>query len=69
MSSGEFILNLSCGDVFFETCTVTRIVKRFIDTNCRVLVTSRIQYNETYKYQCLLPHYTERNIIAKLDNN
>ena len=69
ISSGDYIFNLSCGDVFFETCTVRKIYKRFTESKCKVLVTSRILYENKYKYKYLLPHYDERRIIKQLDNN
>lgn len=68
-SSGKYIVNLSCGDVFFETNTVSRIVERFVKTGCNVLVTSRILYQDNYKYKYMLPHYSERHIIKRLDDN
>lgn len=68
-SCGSYILNLSCGDVFFAVDVVSKIVDRFLTTNCRVLVTSRLFYSDNYKPICFLPHYSERNIISKFDSN
>ena len=68
-SSGKYIVNLSCGDVFFETDTVSKITQRFMKTDCRVLVTSRVLYRDKYNYIYMLPHYTERRIIKRFDDN
>ena len=67
-SKGKFIINLSCGDVFFENDVVSRICKRFADTRCDVLVTSRMVYSGDFQPLYLLPHYEERKIIEKFDS-
>ena len=60
---GEYIINLSCGDAFFDDYVIDRIVCRFETTPCDVLVTTRILYRNDFEPICLLPHYDERNII------
>lgn len=67
-SKGKYIINLSCGDVFFENDVVSRICKRFADTRCDVLVTSRMVYSGDFQPLYLLPHYEERKIIEKFDS-
>ena len=64
---GEYILNLSCGDIFFSADIVSRIVKRFLQTSCVVLVTSRILYKNDFEPICLLPHFEEREIITSFE--
>lgn len=66
-ATGKYILNLSCGDVFFTDDTVSQIVKRFEDTRANVLVTSRLFYESDFQPICFLPHYEERTILKKLD--
>lgn len=68
-ANGEYIINLSCGDVFFKKDIVTKIIRRFLSTKCDVLVTSRILYADNFKPICLLPHLEEREIIAKFKTN
>lgn len=67
-SKGKYIINLSCGDVFFKKDVVTMIGKRFSDTKCDVLVTSRMVYSGDFQPLYLLPHYEERKIIEKFDS-
>ncbi len=66
---GEYIYNLSCGDVYFEKETVRKLTERFIHTKCEVLVTSRILYKENFVPIKLIPHYDERKIIEKRKNS
>ena len=63
-SNGKYIINLSCGDVFFSKGVVSKIVKKFIDNKADVVVTSRILYKEKNQPIALLPHYNERKIIT-----
>lgn len=65
-AKGTYILNLSCGDVFFRTDVVDNLVERFLKTNCKVLVASRILYRGSYEPICFLPHYEERKIISSM---
>lgn len=64
-ASGEFIINLSCGDVFFDKWVVEKIVKRFIETGANCISTSRILYKNNFEPICFLPHYEEREIVEK----
>lgn len=61
---GEYYINLSCGDVFFDDKVVERIVNEFINRGSNVLVTSRILYKGDFEPICYLPHYDERKIIS-----
>ena len=45
-SNGKYIINLSCGDVFFSEDVVSKITKRFIEKKANVVVTSRVLYKE-----------------------
>lgn len=65
ISKGKYIINLSCGDVFFQNNVISTIIYRFLDWKCDVLVTSRILYKDDFKPICFLPHYSERNIILR----
>ncbi len=62
---GEFFFNLSCGDVFFDINVVESIVNEFLTRNSDVIVTSRILYKGDFEPICFLPHYEERQVIAK----
>lgn len=68
-SSGELIFNLSCGDVFFSNDVVSKLVNRFQTTKGKVLVASRILYRNNYEPVGFLPHFSERNIINKINDN
>ncbi len=68
-SSGKYILNLSCSDIFFEKQTVSKIIDRFIRNDCKVLVTSRLVYKDGVGPLYLLPHFEERAIINRLDTH
>lgn len=64
-AKGDYFINLSCGDVFFDEMVIEKIVDRFCVTQCDVLVTSRILYSNNFNPICLLPHFDERKIIFK----
>ncbi len=66
-SEGEYIFNLSCGDVFYANDVLSKLVARFTEKKCDVLVASRMQYQGNYEPICLMPHYEEREVIAKMD--
>lgn len=68
-SKGEYIINLSCGDVFYSNDVVSKIYRVFIDKKSDVVVTSRILYKDNYKSICLLPHYEDRKKILKFDTS
>lgn len=69
LASGEYFINLSCGDIFTSKHTVRDIVNRFFYTSANVLVCSRIKYDSNYKLVCMLPHYKEREIIKQYNNS
>lgn len=66
--SGKYIFPLSCGDVFWSNDVVRQLIERFITTNCKVLVASRVLYKNNYEPICFLPHYTERKKIEQYNN-
>ena len=66
---GEYIINLSCGDVLFEKGTVSKIMKRFRETGADLILTSKIAYQNNYEPLFLVPYLDERSIIEKLDTN
>ncbi|MBR5166496.1 MAG: glycosyltransferase [Salinivirgaceae bacterium] len=68
-SKGNYVINLSCGDVFFDNNIVSRIVNRFITTKRDVIVTSRMVYRGSYTPLYLLPHYAERKVIQRFDSS
>ena len=63
-SNGKYIINLSCGDVFFSEDVISKIKKRFIKKKANVVVTSRVLYKEKNHPIAFLPHYNERKIIT-----
>lgn len=66
-ANGKYIINLSCGDVFFDENVISRIVDRFEKNDSDVVVTSRILYKDDFQPLYLLPHYEERIIIDSLE--
>lgn len=64
---GEYYINLSCGDVFYDDHVVAAIYERFIQTNANVLCTTRLAYDNDFVSQYYLPHVSEREIIERLD--
>jgi glycosyltransferase involved in cell wall biosynthesis len=67
-ASGDYFLNLSCGDVFFEKSTVSKIVKRIEENRSEILLTSRILYTEDFKPLGISPHFDEYDIIKSLSS-
>lgn len=66
-AKGKYIINLSCGDVFFDDDVINKIVERFKNNDSDVVVTSRILYSGDFQPLYLLPHYEERKIIGSLE--
>ena len=62
-ATGNYFVNLSCGDVFFDVDTVRKIVERFEESKSDVVVTSRIMYKDEFTPLCFLPHYKERSLL------
>lgn len=67
-SSGEFLFNLSCGDVLFSENVISQIVDRLISTNADFLTTSRVLYDNKFEPICFLPHYCDRKKIESWDS-
>ena len=59
-AAGDYFLNLSCGDVFFEKQTVSKIAEYMINKDIKMLVTSRLLYTGEFVPVGLIPHYNER---------
>ena len=66
-ASGDYYINLSCGDVFFEMQTLSKIAEYMIRKEVKMLVTSRILYTGAFVPVALVPHYDERAILYKMD--
>lgn len=62
-SHGDYLINLSCGDVFCAKDVVSKIVNCFLTKEADVLVTSRIMYSGNYSPVCYLPHIRDRKTI------
>ena len=54
-SSGELLVNLSCGDVFADPYTLSKISNYFTENKCDNLVCSRILCDENMKYLIKIP--------------
>lgn len=65
-SKGEYVTNVSCGDVLFTQDVISRIVKVFQKEKASLVATSRLLYSGNYEPICLLPHYEERKILSEL---
>ena len=65
-ATGDYFLNLSSGDVFFETHTISKIAEQIASRDAQMLVTSRILYIDSFKPIALVPHYGERERISNL---
>lgn len=68
-ASGEIIMILSSDDRFHSSDVISRIVERFADTQCDVLVCSRMKCSEDLKKEVrLMPHPSYVKLInTKLD--
>ena len=62
---GDYILLLSCGDVFFEVDTVDKVVKRFQESKCDAMAVRRLAYENNYSPIFFLPHMHSINKIEK----
>lgn len=67
-STGEYILFLSCGDVYFSRTVVSRIVTRFMETDALLISTTRIMYDDNYNPVSFIPHLEEQSIINQFDS-
>lgn len=67
LASGEYIIEVACGDSFYASNTVSEIVKKIIATDAELLVFTRIVYSENGKPLYYLPHYRDVRRINKMD--
>ena len=65
-AAGDYFLNLSCGDVFFETDTVSKIADRMCSRNAKMMLTSRVMYKGAFEPVGLVPHYYDREKLIKI---
>ena len=63
---GDYYINLSCGDVFFEIQTLSKIAEYMINKGSKMLVTSRLLYTGEFIPVGLVPHYYERARLYKM---
>lgn len=68
-AKGIYIMNLSCGDIFFEKQTISKIVNRIVDRNANLVLTSRILYDYDFHPLCLTPHLEEQSKLQALSSN
>ncbi len=65
-ASGDYFINLSCGDVFFEKCTISKIADRMKSDKAKMMVTSRLLYKGGFTPLGLVPHYSEREKLRRM---
>ena len=65
-ATGDYYINLSCGDVFFEKQTISKIASRMISRNAKMMVTSRLLYVDNFTPVGLVPHYSERKKLHRI---
>lgn len=65
-ATGDYYINLSCGDVFFETQTISKIASRMISRKAKMMVTSRLLYVDNFTPVGLVPHYRERKRLYQM---
>ena len=63
---GDYYINLSCGDVFFEKQTISKIASRMISKETKMMITSRLLYAGNFAFLGLVPHYSERKKLYKM---
>ena len=68
-ASGQYIVFLSCGDVFYAENTVSRIAERFRTTNADVIAGRRLAFTGNYEAQWYLPHTKSLKILERLDTS
>jgi glycosyltransferase involved in cell wall biosynthesis len=64
---GEYFINLSCGDVFYEHTTVEKLIARLQVSGKSLVLSSRVMYENDYSPLFLTPHKKERDWIGMLD--
>lgn len=65
-AEGDYFINLSCGDVFFEKHTISMIADRMKRDDSKMMVTSRLLYQNAFTPLGLVPHYMERDKLRKM---
>ena len=65
-AEGDYFINLSCGDVFFEIDTVSKIADRICSRNSKIMLTSRVMYKGAFEPVGLVPHYFDREKLVKI---
>ena len=65
-AEGDYFINLSCGDVFFETDTVSKIADRMYSRDAKLMLTSRVMYKGAFEPVGLVPHYFDREKLVKI---
>ncbi len=66
-ANGDYIINLSCGDVFFEKSTLTKIHRVIVKTHAKMIFTSRVMYNNDYDIVDIIPHISLRDRIKSIN--
>ena len=67
IADGEYIIQLACGDLFYNSSVLTDIVKKIRKTNQKIYVFSRIVCNENNDQLYFLPHLHDVNKIMKMN--
>ena len=65
-AEGDYFINLSCGDVFFETDTVSKIADRMYSRDAKLMLTSRVMYKGAFEPVGVVPHYFDREKLLKI---
>ena len=65
-ATGDYYINLSCGDVFLERQTISKIASRMISRKAKMMVTSRLLYTDNFTPVGLVPHYSERSKLHRM---
>jgi len=65
-TKGDYVTNVSAGDVFFTRDVVSKLAEVFKKENASLVATSRLLYSGDYQPLYMLPHYEERKLLGKL---
>ena len=65
-AEGDYFINLSCGDVFFEIDTISKIADHMCSHNSKMMLTSRVMYKGAFEPVGLVPHYFDREKLVKI---
>ena len=63
---GDYFINLSCGDLFFERDTLSKVMNRLLLSGNEMIVTTRLMYSGNYEPLFLLPHYADLEMYTAL---